>query len=174
MSIFGNVILPQKDGFVYGANQPGVPCLWFNTNGAVVPDDPDVVHGLLMYLDSEDTLNPLYPMTTVAAVYGLTQKLIDLSKADTEVSEKLDGKIKKASVALPADGWNEKSITVNVDGVSNNNTIIVSCAAESYEAYCEAAVRCTGQGDGTLSFACDVVPDSSVTVNIVILNEVGT
>lgn len=174
MSIWGNVILPQKDGFIYGANEPGVPCLWFNTAGAEVPADPDVSHGMLLYRDSDDLLHPLYPMTTIAAVYGLNKKLIELDNADTEAGKKLSGKIKAASVELPTDGWKEKTITVNVDGVTETNTVIVSCAADSYEAYCEAAVRCTGQGNGTLSFVCEFVPASSVTVNIVILNEVGT
>lgn len=174
MSIWGNVILPQKDGFIYGANEPGVPCLWFNTNGAEIPADPDVFHGMLLYRDSDDVLHPLYPMTTIAAVYGLNNKLTDLANADMEAVEKLDGKIKTASVELPVDGWIEKAITVNVAGVTEANTVIVSCAAESYEAYCEAAVRCSGQGDGKLSFVCEFVPASAVTVNVVILNEVST
>lgn len=173
MSIWGNVTLPQKDGFIYGEKEPGVPCLWFNTAGAEVPADPDVSHGMLLYRDSEDVLHPLYPMTTIAAVYGLNDKLSALAYADTEAGKKLDGKIKTASVELPADGWNEKTITVNVDGVTETNTVIVSCAAESYEAYCEAAVRCSGQGNGTLSFVCEFVPASSVTANVVILNEVS-
>lgn len=174
MSIWGNVILPQKDGFVYGAKEPVVPCLWFNTAGAEVPSDPDVSHGMLLYRDTEDVLHPLYPMTTIAAVYGLNEKLTELSEADRKAGEKLAGKIKSASVELPADGWNEKTITVNVEGATETNTVIVSCAAESYEAYCEASVRCTGQGNGTLSFACEFVPASAVTVNVVILNEVST
>ena len=173
MSIWGNVIFPQKDGFVYSANEPGVSCLWFNTEGANAPADPDVMPGMLLYRDSEDNLHPLYPMTTIDAVYGLNKKLTALDDADLEAAKKLSGTIKSASVELPTDGWNEKSITVNVEGVTETNTVIVGCAAESYEAYCEAAVRCTGQGNGTLSFGCEFIPDSSVTVNVAILNEVS-
>ena len=178
MSIWGNVTLPQKDGFIYGAKEPGVPCLWFNTAGAEVPADPDVAHGMLLYRDSDDVLHPLYPMTTMAAVYGLKKYLEDFEIAykddGKELKKQLNAAIGSTSVSLPADGWNEKTITVNVDGVTETNTVIVSCAAESYEAYCEAAVRCSGQGGGTLSFVCEFVPASAVTVNVVILNEVST
>ena len=174
MIIWGNVILPQKDGFIFGSEEPGVACLWFHTDGAEIPADPDVSHGMFLYRDSEDVLHPLYPMTTMAAVYGLNEKLTALVNADNAAVNKLNRKIKAASVELPADGWNDKTITVNVNGVTGTNTVIVSCAAESYEAYCEAAVRCTGQGNGTLRFACAFVPASSVTVNVVILNEVST
>lgn len=172
MTIIGNIILPRKDDFSMGDTEPKLPCLWYNTVAAGEPVDPDVIPGLFVYKDINGNLFSLYPLTTIEAVYGLNDKLSDLADAYKESEKKLDGKIKAASVELPADGWNEKNITVNVDGVTDMNTVIVSYAAESYEAYCEAAVRCTGQGNGTLSFECDFVPDSSVTANIVILNEV--
>lgn len=103
MSIWGNVILPQKDGFIYGANEPGIPCLWFNTDGADVPAAPDVCHGLLLYRDADDALHPLYPMTTMAAVYGLDNRLENLAK---ENKAYVDGRATTAvSVTLTAAGW---------------------------------------------------------------------
>ena len=99
MSIWGNVILPQKDGFIYGANEPGVPCLWFNTAGAEIPAEPDVSHGMLLYRDSDGVLHPLYPMTTISAVYGLDNRLEELTKY-------VDGRATTdVSVTLPAAGW---------------------------------------------------------------------
>lgn len=99
MSIWGNVILPQKDGFIYGANEPGVPCLWFNTVGSEIPADPDVPYGMLLYRDSDGLLHPLYPMTTISAVYGLDNRLEELTKY-------VDGRATTdVSVTLPASGW---------------------------------------------------------------------
>lgn len=163
MSIWGNVILPQKDGFVYGANEPGVPCLWFNTAGADIPADADVPHGMLLYRDADDVLHPLYPMTTMAAVYGLNEEIRDLKS-------NLSGKIISKTVSLPASGWTDNAQTVTVEGVTDENTILVGYNPESYEAYSDAGIRCTGQGNGTLTFVCESTPDVDVSVNVVILN----
>lgn len=103
MSIWGNVILPQKDGFIYGANEPGVPCMWFNTVGSEIPADPDVSHGMLLYRDSDGVLHPLYPMTTIAAVYGLDNRLEKLAKDNKDY---VDGRATTAvSMTLTAAGW---------------------------------------------------------------------
>lgn len=163
MSIWGNVILPQKDGFIYGANEPSVPCLWFNTAGAEVPADPDVSHGMLLYRDSEDVLHPLYPMTTIAAVYGLNEAI-------RELKTNLSGKIISKTVLLPASGWADNAQTVTVEGVTAGNIILVGYNPENYEAYSDAGIRCTEQGSGTLTFVCESTPDVDVSANVVILN----
>ena len=36
-------------------------------------------------------------------------------------------------------------------------------------AYAEAVVRCTAQGAGTLTFACETVPTADVAANVLIL-----
>ncbi len=124
MSIWGNVILPQKDGFIYGAKEPGVPCLWFNTAGADIPADPDVTHGMLLYRDSDDVLHPLYPMTTMAAVYGLNDTL-------KKISEDYKAYVGTASVnlSLPASGWAGDSApytqTVTVAGLTDGKRVMV-------------------------------------------------
>lgn len=74
------------------------------------------------------------------------------------------------SVALPASGWSNKTQTVAVAGATNANTIIAGSSAESYEAYCEAGVRCAGQADGTLTFTCTDTPSEDLTAIVVILN----
>ena len=167
MSIWGNVILPQKDGFVYGANEPGVPCLWFNTAGTEIPADPDVSHGMLLYRDADDVLHPLYPMTTMASVYGLNEAITGL---ESETEKKLSEKIINRTVLLPASGWTDNAQTVTAEGVTVGNTILVGYSPESFEAYSDAGIRCTEQGSGTLTFVCESTPDVDVSANVVILN----
>ena len=46
---------------------------------------------------------------------------------------------------------------------------IITAAPASYMAYVEAGVRCTAQGSGSLTFACEEVPTQNLTVNVLIL-----
>lgn len=74
-------------------------------------------------------------------------------------------------VTLTAAGWNAdaKTQTVSVAGVTATANCIITAAPDSYIAYAEAGVRCTAQGAGTLTFACETVPTSDVTANVLIL-----
>lgn len=126
MSIWGNVILPQKDGFLFGSQEPNVPCLWFNTGGGSTPADPDVTHGMLLYRDDEDVLHPLYPMTTMAAVYGLDNRLDNFAK---ENKDYVDGRATTAvSVTLPVSGWTGSgpyTQTIAVQGLTDGRRCMV-------------------------------------------------
>ena len=82
----------------------------------------------------------------------------------------VDGKHLYLTVTLPASGWQDGYQTVNVSGVTSGNTILVGYNPDSYEAYSDAGIRCTGQGEGTLTFMCESTPDVAVDVNMVILN----
>lgn len=75
------------------------------------------------------------------------------------------------SVTLTASGWNAnaKTQTVSVSGVTATANCIVTAAPDSYMAYAEAGVRCTAQGAGTLTFACEAVPTADVAANVLIL-----
>ena len=75
------------------------------------------------------------------------------------------------SVTLTASGWNAnaKTQTVSVSGVTATVNLIITAAPDSYMAYAEAGVRCTAQGAGTLTFACETVPTADVAVNVLIL-----
>ena len=75
------------------------------------------------------------------------------------------------SVTLTASGWNAntKTQTVNVSGVTATGNLIITAAPDSYMAYAEAGVRCTAQGAGTLTFACETVPTADVAANVLIL-----
>ena len=75
------------------------------------------------------------------------------------------------TVALSASGWNAnaKTQTVSVAGVTATANCIITAAPDSYMAYAEAGVRCTAQGAGTLTFACETVPTADVSANVLIL-----
>ena len=73
------------------------------------------------------------------------------------------------TATLSAAGWSNLAQTVNVSGVTSDNTVIISPAAASHVAYSEANVRCTAQASGKLTFTCDDVPSEALTVNVVIL-----
>ena len=75
------------------------------------------------------------------------------------------------SVTLTAAGWDAgaKTQTVSVAGVTATSNCIITAAPDSYMAYAEAVVRCTAQGAGTLTFACETVPTADVAANVLIL-----
>lgn len=75
------------------------------------------------------------------------------------------------SVTLRASGWNAnaKTQTVSVAGVTATGNLIITAAPDSYMAYAKAAVRCTAQGEGTLTFACETVPTANVAANVLIV-----
>lgn len=77
---------------------------------------------------------------------------------------------------LLASGWSNKSQTISVSGVledPNKQAIISVAAPTSLEAYLDSGVNMTAQGAGTLTFSCDAVPTSNLTVNILILTKGG-
>lgn len=75
------------------------------------------------------------------------------------------------TATLSASGWdaNAKTQTVSVAGVTATANLIITSAPDSYIAYAEAGVRCTVQGAGTLTFACETVPSEDLTANVLIL-----
>lgn len=76
---------------------------------------------------------------------------------------------KTATGTLDAGDWGSNSQTINVTGVTATNTVIVSPAPASLNAYGEANVYCSAQDAGTLTFTCEDVPESDLTINVVIL-----
>ena len=71
---------------------------------------------------------------------------------------------------LTAAGWSTAKIqTVSVAGVTATANCVITAAPDSYMAYTKAGVRCTAQGAGTLTFACETVPTANVAANVLIL-----
>ena len=75
------------------------------------------------------------------------------------------------TATLTAAGWDAdaKTQTVSVAGVTATANCIITAAPDSYMAYAEAGIRCTAQGAGTLTFACETVPTEDVAANVLIL-----
>ena len=76
--------------------------------------------------------------------------------------------VSTATVVLLASDWNDNTQTVTVAGVTTNNTILVTYAPASKNAYTQANIYCTAQGDGTLTFICTNTPSTDISVNIII------
>ena len=66
--------------------------------------------------------------------------------------------------------WTSNQQSVTVSGVTTSNTVIVTPAPASYDAYCAAGIYCSAQATNSLTFKCEEAPSSSLTVNILIVN----
>lgn len=89
------------------------------------------------------------------------------------VREYVDGKWVPVTVSLTVAGWSNNQQTVpvaNVTADSAATSVIVAPApaADNYAAYNNSGVRCTAQGAGTLTFSCDSVPSTALTVNVLV------
>lgn len=76
--------------------------------------------------------------------------------------------IQTKSATLSISGWSNNTQTISVAGVTKDNAVFIVNAPNSYASYKNYCIRCTGQGDGTLTFTCDYTPEVAVTVNIAI------
>lgn len=75
------------------------------------------------------------------------------------------------TITLSASSWSSNTQTVTVSGVSATETaqlITPTPAKASQSAYYEAGIMCTGQGANSLTFTCQTVPTSNLTVYVVI------
>ena len=86
-----------------------------------------------------------------------------------------DGAVKSvgSTVLLNAGSWlqsGDKYVqTVAVGGATANKNIITSPAASGWAASQDSNIRCTAQGDGTLTFTADSIPKESVYFNVILL-----
>lgn len=76
-----------------------------------------------------------------------------------------------SSITLTSDGWSDNAQTVSVPIVLGDETkqlIQPVAATSSKEEYEQCGVQCIGQTDGNLFFSCSEVPNSDLTVYVVI------
>ena len=74
-------------------------------------------------------------------------------------------------VTLSSSGWSSNTQTVTVNGVladESTQEIMVMPAMSDMTAYHEAGVRATAQAANSLTFTCNTVPATNVSVYIVI------
>ena len=75
------------------------------------------------------------------------------------------------TITLTTSGWSSNTQTVTVSGVSASETaqlITPTPKITSQSAYYEAGIMCTGQAANSLTFTCQTVPTSNLTVYVVI------
>ena len=75
------------------------------------------------------------------------------------------------TITLSSSSWSSNTQTVTVSGVVASETaqlITPTPAITSQSAYYEAGIMCTGQAANSLTFTCQTVPTSNLTVYVVI------
>jgi hypothetical protein len=104
-------------------------------------------------------------------VAPITGKGLSTNDYTTEEKTKLEGL--SAPVArtatLTVAGWSETTQTVSVTGVTADSILTVTYAPASHDAWLDAGVYCSAQGEGTLTFTCATTPVAALTANIVIV-----
>lgn len=90
------------------------------------------------------------------------------TEVDPLLSAKQD-KHGKAIIKLLAANWVANTQRISVDGVTANNTVLVSANYSDVEEYSACGVVCMGQYAGELAFSCKYTPTNDLWVNIVIL-----
>ena len=59
--------------------------------------------------------------------------------------------------------------TVSVSGATETNVKVISPAPASVDEYASCGVKATTEGAGAITFACTIVPENDLTVNILIV-----
>ena len=75
----------------------------------------------------------------------------------------------RTQVTISTSEWSNYSCTRYIFEVTSDATVIVSPDIASYSECVSKAVICSGQGQGSLTFSCDTVPTTAITMNILIL-----
>ena len=141
-------------------------CGGLNTSCTVL-----ILHdGVFQQMQMQDVLNYL---AGAQVTTDTTLRQEGMAADSAAVREYVDGKWTPVTVSLTVAGWsnNQQTVTVaNVTADSAATSVIVAPdpAADNYAAYNNSGVRCTAQGAGTLTFSCDSVPSTALTVNVLV------
>lgn len=104
-------------------------------------------------LSSDDSTKPL----SAAAGKRLADAIAGMLRATT------------SKITLPAANWgDDNQQTVEVNGVTADSLLIVTGAPENYEAYSDAVVWCSAQGEGVLTFTAKYTPSADLTANVLV------
>lgn len=175
----GGVYIYAESALNYEIIIPTIIC-W---EGVYAVDDPAAEKLILSY----DDLRALLQNEVDAAGEAATQAQTYAEQAKTYAEEAKNGYIADGSVtaekiadgavsdsftvSLPAAGWSENQQTITANGVTADNTVVISPAPSSYDAYAESMIRCTDQGENSLTFMCKDVPADDITVNVTVINK---
>lgn len=175
----GGVYIYAESALNYEIIIPTIIC-W---EGVYAVDDPTAEKLVIGYNDLRALVQPEVDAAGEAATQAHTYAEQAKSYADeAKAGNVADGAVTAEKIAagavsssftvlLTAAGWADKAQTVTANGVTADNTVVVSPAPASYTAYAEGAVRCTAQGSNSLTFTCDDVPAGNITVNVTVINK---
>lgn len=76
---------------------------------------------------------------------------------------------KTSVITLGVNSWENNTQTVAVDGVKENNIVVVTYAVPSRDVYKKSGIYCSAQGVNSLTFMCDKIPTDNVSVNVMII-----
>ena len=153
-----------------------------SVNG-ISPDDSGNVKftgakGKYLGFTAEDTLGAVDLPNASTGAKGVTYLVDSYTRTDTDkaATAKAVNDVYKllpvsTSVGLTAAGWSGGAQTVSVAGVTASNHVIVAPSPASRDAYINADVRCTAQGEGTLTFTAASTPTVGITVNVIVLKQ---
>ena len=98
--------------------------------------------------------------------------IAEAKKAGTDAMELAEKKTEKAEriITLFVSGWVDNAQSVEVEGVTAENTIIISANPANSIDYANSMVYCTEQGENSLTFTCVDEPIIDLLVNVLILN----
>lgn len=134
------------------------------TNGDII-NGHVLIADMPLYRISLDGLN----VQAVVELFTVLGAFMEEIQGAKEIADRKT-ELVTASANLPVAGWSNKKQSVATAGVKTNSTVFVVPNPESknYTAYTENNVRCISQGNGTLTFECDSVPDIAVVANVAI------
>lgn len=97
-----------------------------------------------------------------------TVKIINPSTLARRVNTREVAKVTRTA-SLAVASWNSSNNqSVTVSGVTASNTVEVSPAPGSFDAYSKARVYCSAQAANSLTFHCSIKPTVALTVNVII------
>lgn len=115
------------------------------------------------FVDKAMTI-PAFPRTKVKAVSD--DNNVGLNVLLDNKQDKLVAK----TISLLATEWNNMTQSVSVSNVTEDSIVIINPTSQSYSSYCDAGVRCSAQSSQTLTFVCNRVPTSELSVSVLIFN----
>ena len=124
--------------------------------------------------DGTVTLTPAYGAVSQQGTPVNAANLNKLEEAAGDLDERMttmEGKIVAGALTLNAAGWSGGAQTVSVAGLAASDSVIVTPAPASRDAYINSDVRCTAQGDGMLTFTATTTPTAGMVINVIILKQ---
>ena len=173
------VVNPTLNVNGFGAKNIRIP-LSFNTSAMTSPKLPTFFgkgRAVKLMFDTEYVEDGIWKTvdkqrTSASDLYGVVPIESGGTGADnSDAARKNLGAIslKTKTATLTTTGWTNNLQTVSVEGVTPDNTVIVTHSPDSYDDYKNYCVRCYQQGNGTLTFKCDYTPSAQIVANVAIL-----